>query len=74
MKSLLQIAGLRSSCCNAKIVVWHANKYYCAKCESWLYKSGKPEPIVAHKASGHKKAKLPKTIVRVATPRTRIAH
>lgn len=37
MKKRLQIAlGLRSSCCAAKIVSWHSDKYYCAQCEAWL--------------------------------------
>ncbi len=36
MKKILQYLGLRSSCCNARVITWHQNKFYCEECESWL--------------------------------------
>lgn len=36
MKTILQMLGLRTICCNAKIVTWHSNKHYCENCEKWL--------------------------------------
>lgn len=29
----------RSNCCSAKIITWHSDKFYCEKCEAWLYQS-----------------------------------
>ncbi|GAC1391948.1 MAG: hypothetical protein NVSMB46_06300 [Candidatus Saccharimonadales bacterium] len=38
LTKILQILGLRSQCCGAKIETWYIGKYYCQKCEAWLGK------------------------------------
>ena len=38
MRKFLQILGLRTNCCNAKILNWHLNKYYCSQCKINLAK------------------------------------
>ncbi len=56
---LLIAAGLRSSCCGAKIATWHASKYYCTKCDGWLGRGGQ---TLASSAKAVSKTKAPRLL------------
>lgn len=50
MKKLLQTLGLRTKCCNAKIITWHHDKHYCSACKQWLDKPAVAVETVAVKS------------------------